>query len=334
MTNRTTAWRATAVTGLLLLALAMSASAVEYTLRAEASTLTMPDGRVVPVWGFALDGGAATVPGPMLTVPANDSTLVIHLENRLSVPVSLVIPGQTISPVPVMNPAAPYPQFAGRVRSFTTETAPGATVTYTWTGFRPGTFLYESGTHSSQQVQMGLYGGVTRDQAPPAGGVRTAYPGVQFDSEVTLLYSEIDADYHDAVAAGDYGPEADKSIHSIIDYQPDYFLVNGVPYTDGAAPMAAGAAGDRILVRLLNAGFHSHAPNILGMYATVVAEDGYPYLHMPERYSVTLEAMKTKDILLEPSSAGTIPLYDRGLNLTNAAAVPGGLYTFLEVAAP
>jgi hypothetical protein len=49
--------------------------AVEYFLRADVTTKTMPDGNVIPMWGFALDSafgaldGNVTVPGPLLTVP-------------------------------------------------------------------------------------------------------------------------------------------------------------------------------------------------------------------------------------------------------------------------
>ena len=77
------------------------AMAVTYNLRADRTTITMPDGQVVPVWGFANDTagpgtGIVTVPGPQLNVTAGD-TLIINLVNNLPVPVSLVIPGQRSS---------------------------------------------------------------------------------------------------------------------------------------------------------------------------------------------------------------------------------------------
>ena len=36
---------------------------------------------------------------------------------------------------------------------------------YSWTNMKPGTYLYQSGTHPQVQVQMGLYGGVKKDFA-------------------------------------------------------------------------------------------------------------------------------------------------------------------------
>ena len=95
--------------------------------------------------------------GTNLSVPPGESTLTINLTNNLSVPVSMVIPGLMTA----MNPTF----VGGRVMSFTTETAPGATATYTWNNVNPGTYLYLSGTNPAVQVQMGLYGAVKKDYA-------------------------------------------------------------------------------------------------------------------------------------------------------------------------
>jgi hypothetical protein len=65
-----------------------AASAIEYWLRAEPLTVTMPGAVDVTMWGYALDGSSCTalppatcqasVPGPALTVPVGDSLLTIH----------------------------------------------------------------------------------------------------------------------------------------------------------------------------------------------------------------------------------------------------------------
>ena len=57
-------------------------------------SVTLPNASTVqvPMWGFALDanakgvldGEAATVPGPRITVPPGTSTLEVHLTNALS----------------------------------------------------------------------------------------------------------------------------------------------------------------------------------------------------------------------------------------------------------
>lgn len=188
--------------------------AAEFFLRADVTTKTMPDGQAIPMWGFAQDSafdandGVVTVPGPILTVPPGDTTLIIHLKNNLTPartglaigsPVSLVIPGQVTPMTPVRFGPTPYPEFEGRVRSLTQETQPGNTtpVDYVWNNFKPGTFVYHSGTHIQCHIQMGLYGGVTKDYA--AAPYKQAYPGVIYETSVPVFFSEIDPAFHQAV---------------------------------------------------------------------------------------------------------------------------------------
>ena len=305
-------------------------SAAEYYLRAAETTVTMPDGRDVPMWGFAVDSsfgahdGTVTVPGPALEVPVGDSTLTIHLENDLPSgnPVSIVIPGQLASMTPVRHDAgSPY---AGRVRSFTSETQPGnsAAVTYTWSNFRPGTYLYHSGSHPACQVQMGLYGCVKKDYA---SGV--AYEGVSYDREIVVLLSEIDPDFHDAVDAGDFGPG--KTVTSPSKYVPRYFLVNGACFTTSSPAIAAGPTEEKVLIRFLNAGVMSHSMMLSGLFMTTLAEDGFAVKYPRERYCLDLPPLKTRDVLVIATAEGTYPLFDRTLRLTNDAEPSGGMMTFL-----
>lgn len=308
-----------AVAATVLLTLAGQTGAVTYNLCVGTTTKTMPDTSIITMWGYGMDTGgpcAATVPGPELTVPAGDNTLTINLRNELTEAVSVVIPGQQAAMTPVFFTDG---QGRQRVRSFTHETT--ATGVYTWNNLKPGSYMYMSGTHPAVQVQMGLYGAVTHDVA-----VGEAYPGVAYDSEVTLLYSEIDPVLHNAVDGGSYGTAA---YPSTVNYTPEYFLVNGAPFEPGNAPLPAGAAGQRTLIRLLNAGLEDHALVLQGQHLTLVAEDGNVYPWPREEYSVLMAAGKTKDALFIPASDGTYPVYDRRLrsgmltNLSVAAAVPG-----------
>ncbi len=141
------------------------------------------------MWGFATDadndlgtdgGETPSSPGPRLTVPVGDTTVNIHVRNDLAQPISVVIPGLVGAGDPTWTDGTSGPRSATtqRVRSLTHETAPGAIGAYSWTGMRPGTLLYLSGTHQSVQVQMGLFGGITQDSA--AG---EAYPGISYAKE-------------------------------------------------------------------------------------------------------------------------------------------------------
>jgi len=299
-------------------------SAAEFILRADVATKVY-NGRPVVMWGFALDSaldvedGAVQIPGPVLTVPPGDSTLTIRLKNKLPqlngapTPVSIVIPGQmaTMTPERAGN---------GRVRSFTHETAPGAVGTYTWNQLAPGTYLYMSGTHPAVQVQMGLYGALKKDFS--AGNV---YQNISYDKELILLYSEVDPALHDAVASDNYGPG--KAVKSTINYQPRYFLVNGTLHAPTDPALPAGAEGEQVLLRLLNAGLRTVAPLLQGAHMKLVAEDGKRYRFQKEQYSVLLSAGKTTDALMN-AQAGSYPLYDRRLT-------PGmGTLSILQVAAP
>lgn len=319
--------------------------AAEVWLQAEPFTKTMPDATAVTMWGFVLcdntftplPGQVVQSPGPRLVVPPGEG-LTVHLRNNLPLtaePISLVIPGQVAAMTPVkFGPADPnYPD---RVRSFTNEAAPGGTADYTWPSLKEGTYLYHSGTHPQVQVQMGLYGAVTKDYA-----LGQAYSGVSYTKDVLLLYSEVDPVLHAAVVGGTYGPGL--AVTSTMEYEPKYFLVNGASYPDPTPGLPVLVAGDQVLFRFLNAGLETHIPLLQGLYVNLVAEDGnkglgpggtsapYPKI----LYSVFLPAGQTADaMLVQPVQAGpcNFAIYDRALHLTNAAATNGGMYTFIAVA--
>jgi FtsP/CotA-like multicopper oxidase with cupredoxin domain len=420
----------------------------EFWLRAGVANVTMPDARVVTVWGLANDAagpgtGSITVPGPSLMVAAGDS-LTIHLTNTLPEPVSLVIPGQYSyqSLAPVFHSGDAYD---GRVRSLAAEAAPlTGTADYVWTSLQAGTYLLHSGSHPSVQVQMGLYAPLTVVAPGPE-----VYSGVPYNSEVTLLLSEIDPDVHDAVSSGSFGPGpqffaqdfpdpagfvaavsgsadpaaqlvagalspaaasdagvlasdlntliggssifdvvifseailSDATIAALISYPevnqpvtdvylngymmrlnrlllqdgfatagllipavnqmtstirsyPQYFLVNGQPYTPGQLPVNAGAAGSTVLVRLLNAGMDARSMTLNnGGDLSLIGEDGQQAPYARNTAVVWLPALKTIDALWTAPAAGVYTLFDRRLGLVSGLLTPGGDYATLSVGA-
>jgi FtsP/CotA-like multicopper oxidase with cupredoxin domain len=271
------------------------------------------------------------VPGPAITLANTDTTLNIHVRNvGLAEPVSIVIPGQNATTMtPVMQ--------GDRVRSFTHETPAGSIGTYSWTSVKPGTFAYQSGTHPAVQIQMGLYGALTKTAA-----TGEAYgPSTAFNSEMTVLYSEIDTVLHSQVADGTYGTPAGMT--STMGYNPQYFLVNGDDSSTGTP--IAGAPGQTSLIRFINMGLKSHIPTVHGDDFAIIAEDGYAYQNPRNQYSVLVAAGQTRDVLFTPTSVGNYPMFDRVLNLTNKTAPtivtaaagesaltsPGSLVTILQV---
>lgn len=273
----------------------------------------------IPMWGFITDTGACPTgpvewqPGPALQ--PTDDVLTINLRNCLAEPVSIVIPGQSATGMPVW--------VGGRVRSFTNEAAVDGTASYTWTGLKEGTYLYESGTHPAKQVQMGLYGALV--VLPAAGQAYTPTadnPGTAFDAEVVVLYSEIDPNFHDP-----------PGVPKPLDYVPHYYLINGKPYETGDAPLTAGNVNQNVLIRFLNAGLKTHVPTLFNApYLSVIAEDGNLYPYAKSQYSVLLAAGKTMDAIWSPTAEGSFALIDRSNHLTTAGATGGGMLTYLQVA--
>jgi FtsP/CotA-like multicopper oxidase with cupredoxin domain len=354
--------KTTLTLGLVASALALAtgtASAEVYDLCVAEDLKTLPDGSTVPVWGYALNDpttgcGAVQIPGPPLEV--TDGSLTINLQNNLTEPTSIVIPGLPMPASPGSGPTwndgstGGRTSSAQRVRSFGAEAAAGGTQSYSWTGVRPGSFIYHSGTHPQKQVYMGLYGAITRDAAP---GV--AYPAVgssapvSYDNEVMLFYSEIDPDLNWTIALGSH----QTSIH----YHPRWFLVNGEPYVAGMPDITAGTdgaplvAGENVLLRLFSAAGETHVPVLQGLTMTIHAEDGLRYNYQDgaaviaaaprEQYSVMLPPLKTKDAIIQATAAGRYAVYDGNGYMTNPSNPDdfdvgdevGGMLRFLSFSA-
>ncbi|GAB3626132.1 hypothetical protein PTE30175_00870 [Pandoraea terrae] len=217
-----------------------AAFAQTVSLTAKSANAALPDGQLVPMWGYSCGAAASatcTALNPSAAALGNWSPVVItvapgpltiSLTNNLpaGVPTSMVIVGQVggglgAAPSRAANPvhatqAATWPIAgnsngatftpptqlpAGRVQSFGTEVATNGTTTLSWTSLKPGTYLIESGTHPSIQGPMGLYGVLVVTTAPTTTNpAGTAYTGVTYNADVPLLLSEIDAVQNAAVA--------------------------------------------------------------------------------------------------------------------------------------
>lgn len=356
------------------------AQAVSYAMKAAAFDETLPDGSVVRMWGYRLSVANPTAtqvnnlanqtpatnafysPGQALVVPPGDSTLSITLINDLPAGqlTSLVIHGLVNGSDPVFATAPDASgtvctpatgtlaeQRACRLRSLVQETpngsAPSQWRTYTFNNVPPGTYLYQSGTHQQLQVQMGLYGMMSKE-ASQVGTQRYAYgsAGAQtgpFSAEVKLLFSELDAGFHSAVASGAYVPAAGASI---IDYRPThhrlhrYNPANGNPVLirgtyDGnnayTSNQTLGVLADQpLLVRIANAGLTSRSPSLRDGHWTLLGEDGKPYPYPRQQAVVLLPAAKTTEALFTPhllaSATGTetdIVIFDRRAGVVTTA---------------
>ena len=322
-----------------------AATTTTVNLTAQRMSLSLPDGKTAPMWGFCASASCSGqwTPGPTITVPSGNQ-LTITLTNKLPAPTSIVILGQLGGPLgsPVMmdSPAhepktqttwptagkatVPFtpPTQASRVQSFGTETGPATVQSYTWTSLSPGTYLYETGTHPSIQAPMGLYGVIVVTKAPNTkkspmvAGV--AYPGVTYDADATMLLSEIDLAQNTAVDALAANAVSATNPHTInpwsyppaINYAPTYFLLNGQPFnrsSPSSISIPGNASTGNVMLRFVNAGLKTHVPSVVGLNLSLIAEDGNVLPGKPKVQSeLLLPAGKTGDVLVTlPTAAGS-----------------------------
>jgi FtsP/CotA-like multicopper oxidase with cupredoxin domain len=294
-----------------------SAAAVSLDLCAVPGTATVTGAVTVPIWGFGVPAtpgdcttATASLPGPVLTVAEGD-TVTVNVTNALPAghTVSFEIPGVDFNAGP-------------------TDAAVGAMVTRTFTASAPGTYLYQSGGDAGRQEAMGLSGALlvrplTANQAYDVAS--TAY-----DVEATLVLSAIDPAFNQA-----------PDTFNMYDYVATYWLINGKAYPDTAGVTAA--AGQRVLLRYLNAGYDNTTMALLGMHEHVVARDARLLNNPIDASAETVPAGATEDAIATvppggaPSTLG-FPLYNRQLHVTNGVqtgpsptpATGGGMLTFIH----
>lgn len=288
------------------------------------SIIVLPGTGPVSLWGFSLaEEGDSQLPGPQIDASKNEQVR-INLTNQLNVPVSLVFPGQDFTPEPVKDAR-------GQFISYNRQAATGGTASYIFTPNRPGIFLYESGTSQEQQIQMGLYGVMVvrpEDFDPAVPKARTAYgpgTGTEFDVEKVVVIGEIDTKFHQSLEEGTVLPG----------YNPDYFTINGRCYPD--SPEITVVSGQKVLLRLINAGFLNHNLRFLGITPRVLAGDSWP-LKSPSldgtfaRNTLTLGSGQSFDVVFTAPVPGKYLLYDRDLNhAVNNNQFPGGILTIINV---
>ncbi len=267
-----------------------------FDMQATQGYIDTPDGNSIYMFGFAMDPGSFQMPGPVLCVNEGD-TVTINLTNNLAFePVSMVFPGQT-----------GVTATGGSAGLLATEAAAsGGTVSYSFVASQPGTFLYESGTNVSKQVQMGLAGALV---VRPALGASFVYndPSTQFDpnTEYLLLFSEIDPELHQAVEFG--------SPYNVTSRHDRYWTINGrgavdtlldnnvfwlpsQPYSS-LVRIRAGAEKPA-LIRYLDAGTVNHPFHPHGNTMQVIGRDGRPLGSAAlENFTTTIGAGQTVDLL-------------------------------------
>ena len=185
----------------------------------------------------------------------------------------------------------------------------------------------------------GVYHDITADSAlganpPPVQVYSTNATGANttFNQEAVLVLSDIDPALNNAVSLG--------NPFDMLNYKPQYWLINGLSYPNTAPVVAGGLAGWRIDLRVVNAGVQQHTLMLLGAHATFVARDGFMINYPYDLDAETFAAGTTGDAIMTiptgTASGAKFALFSRNMDLTNGPNVPlntsyspGGMMTFI-----
>jgi len=319
--------------GLMYGGSAASAATRTIDLCAKPGIATLTGAVTVPIWGFGIpttpgdcSTATASLPGPQFDVSLSATeatTVTFNVINALPAGHSITfeIPGITFDAGP-----ADVASGGTLTRSFTAPVSPSAS----GAANAAGTYLYGSGGDGGRQQAMGLYGALI---------VRPSTPGQAYESgttaynvEAPLVLSAVDPAFNNA---------PDPMAFNMYTYRATYWLINGKTYPDTAGITAA--AGQKVLLRYLNAGYDNTTMMLLGMHEHVVAKDAWPLTNAYDATADTIPAGATEDAIATvpdgggPSSNG-FPLFNRQLHLTNGdqtdtspAPLPGGgMLTFIH----
>lgn len=263
----------------------------EFTLTAQASNLEVEPGKTLPVWTFN-----NSVPGPEIRVKQGDK-VKITLKNELPEPLSIHWHG-----VPVPNAIDGIPGVTQNA------VQPGQSFTYEFIANVPGTYWYHSHQDSVNQIDRGLYGSfiveakdnqATRDYtlvldewvSSGSGGMNMGnMSGMDHSSMSQMDHSKMNTDSHNM-------------------NMYDLLTINGK--SGSAIENLTVKQGDKVRLRLINAGYKSHTLHLHGHDWKVVATDGQPVnnpsplkdsllrIAPGERYDVEFDANNPGQWLLE-----------------------------------
>jgi FtsP/CotA-like multicopper oxidase with cupredoxin domain len=222
----------------------------EFDLTAGPVRWEIQPGLVVDGWGYN-----GQVPGPELRVREGDLVRV-HLHNHLPVPTTIHWHGIDVPFEQDGVPGLSQP-----------AVDPGTDFTYQFVATNPGTRWYHSHVDGNSQLELGLYGAIIVEPRDPEP--------VEYAREYTYILDEKALDLTPDVALGTTQLQhRDAGNGRGGAFQYDAFLMNGK--AGDAIPAMHIALGEKIRVRLINAGNLVHAIHLHGHSFKLVATDGNP----------------------------------------------------------
>lgn len=259
----------------------------EIHLTAKEALLQINDKVKLPVYTYN-----GSVPGAQIRVKQGD-TVKIHLKNELPEPVTIHWHGY---PVPNRQDGVPGVTM--------NAIQPGETFTYEFTATVPGTYWYHSHQESAKQVDKGLYGTFIVE---PRNEEKA-------DRDYTLVFDEWISNPDESnmdMSGMDHSQMEHGSMNSMNHDMSmyDIFTING---KSGSAikPLKV-KKGEKVRLRLVNAGYMSHKLHLHGHDFKIVATDGQPLkdpqpikdellnIAPGERYDIEFTANNPGEWLLE-----------------------------------
>lgn len=301
-----------------------------YTLYVREGWVTMPTGEQVWVYGYTdQSNGAPTVPGPTITANVGDK-VNIKLVNDLDptkTGLQILGDGHTIHMHGMDIDTANDGDW---MSDLTQPVEPGFSFTYSFVAKEAGTYWYHCHQEALEHTQMGMYGALV---IRPVGGVGAYDDGPAFDKEYTIVLSDMDSKLHQGMyeyyTNGAAYPDWRK-------FQANYFLMNGKSapesMTDANTAISA-KLGQKIFVRLINAGTMAYSLHLHGFHFQVVATDGRllpkPYL----KDTLPIAPGERYDILFTADQPGLYALQSSyHAQLATDGISNGGMMTMVEVA--
>lgn len=266
-----------------------------FRLTAEPVRWEWVDGKWVTAWGYN-----GQVPGPEIWVDEGDRVRV-ELTNKLPSPTTIHWHGVDV------------PNEMDGVPGVTQDPImPGETFSYEFEAIPSGTFWYHSHFDSTRQLDMGLYGAfIIRGKDEP----RYDRDFVQIVDEWIRLPDGRNG--WEGVAHAGHNPG-----------EYNWFTINGKPFP--ATEELVVRRGDRVRVRLVNAGFQAHPMHLHGSRFRVIAKDGAP---LPSPYladTVLIGAGERYDFEFVAHDPGSWMFHCHIPHHTgNDTREPGGLMTFV-----
>ncbi|MDK8180496.1 multicopper oxidase family protein [Paenibacillus sp. UMB4589-SE434] len=231
-------------------------------LTAQPANLRATAGITLPVWTFN-----GSIPGPEIRVKVGE-TVKVTLKNELQQPVSIHWHGY------------PVPNEMDGIPGVTQDAVvPGASFVYEFKATVPGTYWYHSHQDSVNQVDKGLYGAIVVED------VRKSYDRdytLVLDEWMSMVNGNINNQPHSAensagnetahssMTHGETNDKSESAEHDMSMY--DLYTINGK--SGASIPQLQVKHGEKIRIRLINAGYLSHRIHLHGHEFKVVATDG------------------------------------------------------------